>query len=50
MSAIDFEDDRDGCIFKAMGVAHAGKLLEDIPNKVRDILGIMLEWSPDEVT
>jgi len=35
---------------EALGVAHAGKLLEDIPNKVRDILGIMLEWSPDEVT
>jgi ATP-dependent DNA helicase RecG len=27
---------------EAVGVAHAGKLLEDIPNKVRDILGIMV--------
>ena len=27
---------------QAVGVAHAGKLLEDIPNKVRDILGIMV--------
>ncbi len=28
---------------EAVGVAHAGKLLEDIPNKVRNILGIMVE-------
>jgi len=28
---------------EAVGVAHAGKLLEDIPNKVRDILGIIVE-------
>jgi len=27
---------------EAVGVAHAEKLLEDIPNKVRDILGIMV--------
>jgi len=27
---------------EAVGVTHAGKLLEDIPNKVRDILGIMI--------
>jgi len=27
---------------QAVGVAHARKLLEDIPNKVRDILGIMV--------
>lgn len=26
-----------------VGVANAAKLLEDIPNKVRDILGIMVE-------
>jgi len=28
---------------EAVGVSQAGKLLEDIPNKVRDILGIMVE-------
>ncbi len=27
---------------EAVVAAHAGKLLEDIPNKVRDILGIMV--------
>jgi len=27
---------------EVVGVTHAGKLLEDIPNKVRDILGIMV--------
>jgi len=27
---------------EAVGVVHASKLLEDIPNKVRDILGIMV--------
>jgi ATP-dependent DNA helicase RecG len=28
---------------EAVGISQAGKLLEDIPNKVRDILGIMVE-------
>lgn len=28
---------------EAVGVTHAEKLLEDIPNKVRDVLGIMVE-------
>ncbi len=28
---------------EAVGVSQASKLLEDIPNKVRDILGIMVE-------
>ncbi|MDB5998455.1 MAG: putative transcriptional regulator with domain [Rhizobacter sp.] len=28
---------------EAVGVKDAGKLLEDIPNKVRDVLGIMVD-------
>ena len=32
--------DNDG---QAVGVPQAAKLLEDIPNKVRDVLGIMVE-------
>ena len=28
---------------KVVGVADAKKLLEDIPNKVRDVLGIMID-------
>jgi ATP-dependent DNA helicase RecG len=28
---------------EAVGISQAGKLLEDIPNKVRDILGIMMK-------
>jgi ATP-dependent DNA helicase RecG len=28
---------------KTVGVANAGKLLEDIPNKVRDVLGIIVD-------
>lgn len=28
---------------RAVGVANAGRLLEEIPNKVRDVLGIMVE-------
>lgn len=28
---------------KAVGVSHAGKLMEDLPNKIRDVLGIMAD-------
>lgn len=28
---------------EAIGVAHAARLLEEIPNKVRDVLGIMVD-------
>lgn len=31
---------------KAVGVENAARLLVDIPNKVRDILGIMVECEP----
>ena len=28
---------------QAVGVSHAGKLMEDLPNKIRDVLGIMAD-------